>query len=111
MLRRPKSMSYRELWLDKKYNRGPLLMVEILRIFLGIVIIGAWVNRLLSTTAAMLVALPTIIIVYWFFSRRIQQFYQRIEGRFLGNLNERENQPQNDGSISPELFERNVALQ
>ena len=90
MMKRPGNLTYKQLWLDNKYNRGPLVMVEVLRIFLGIVIIGAWINTLLSTTVAIFIAIPAIIVTYFILAKRIQRFYQRIEGRFLFNLNARQ---------------------
>ncbi len=83
-------MAYKTLWLDKKYSRGPLLILEIARNVLGLLLIVIWVSRLFSTTVAILVAVPIIVIVLVLFSKRIQRFYQRLEGRFLTNLNERE---------------------
>jgi len=90
MTKRPNNMSYKELWLDKTYSHGPLLVLEISRNIIGILIIGFWVDRLFSATVAILVAVPVIIIVLVLFSQRIQRFYQRLEGRFLTNLNARE---------------------
>lgn len=90
MAKRPNTLAYKELWLDKKYNRGPLLILEIARNLLGILIISVWVDRLFSTDVAILVAVPIIIVVLVVFSKRIQGFYQRIEGRFITNLNARD---------------------
>lgn len=90
MAKRPGNMAYKELWLDKKYNRGPLLVIEISRIVIGLIILSFWVNRLFSTTVAILIAVPLIIFTLILFSQRIQKFYQRLEGRFLTNLNARE---------------------
>lgn len=90
MAKRPDKIAYKELWIDKKYNHGPLLMVEIIRNIAGILLVGFWVSRLFSTTVAILTAMPVIIIVLILFSKRIQKFYQRLEGRFLSNLNARE---------------------
>jgi CPA2 family monovalent cation:H+ antiporter-2 len=83
-------MDYKELWLDKNYNKGPLLILEISRIIIGISLIGFWISRLFSTSIAILIALPIITIVLKIFSQRIQNFYQRLEKRFLSNLNARE---------------------
>lgn len=83
-------MGYKELWLDKKYSHGNLLALEISRIIIGLLILGFWVNRLFSGTIAILVAVPIIVIVLILFSQKIQKFYQRLEGRFLKNLNARE---------------------
>lgn len=88
--KRPGNMAYKELWLDKRYNRGPLVFVEVTRIILGILLIGFFVLQMFSFWTAVLVVLPLVFISQFIFSKRIQKFYQRIEGRFISNLNERE---------------------
>ena len=90
MAKKPENMAYKELWLNKTYNHGPLVVIEVVRIVLGALIIGFWVDRLFSTTAAIIVVVPIFIIILVIFSKRIQKFYQRIEGRFLYNLNARD---------------------
>jgi monovalent cation:H+ antiporter-2, CPA2 family len=90
MAKKPDNMAYKELWLDKKYNHGPLVVLELARNIIGILLIGFWVDRLFSAKVAIIVAVPIIIIVLIIFSNRIQKFYARIEGRFLTNLNARE---------------------
>lgn len=83
-------MAYKELWLEKKYNRGPLLIIEIVRVLLGVLVIGFWVDNLVPTQIALFIITPFIILVLVLFSKRIQALYQRIEGRFINNLNARE---------------------
>ncbi len=90
MTKKPDSIAYKELWLNKRYNRGPLLVLEIIRNIIGVALIAFWVDRLFSAKVAVLVAVPIIIVVMILFSKSIQRFYQRIEGRFLSNLNARE---------------------
>ncbi|MGN6800410.1 MAG: cation:proton antiporter domain-containing protein [Ginsengibacter sp.] len=90
MAKKPDNTGYKELWLQKKYSRGPLLILEISRLVAGVLLIGFWVDRLFSTTIAILIAVPLIIIVLVLFSTKIQNFYQRLEGRFLSNLNARQ---------------------
>lgn len=90
MAKRPNNLEYKELWIDKKYSRGPLLVIEISRVIVGLLIITFWVNRLFSATVAIIIAVPIILITLSIFSQRIQKFYQRLERRFLSNLNERE---------------------
>lgn len=90
MAKKPNGAAYKELWLDNKYNRGPLLMLEIARNVVGLLLIGFWVNMFFTAKIGLLIAAPVIIVVLLFFSKRIQDFYQRIEGRFLSNLNARE---------------------
>lgn len=100
MAKRPNNLAYKELWLEKKYSRGPLLLVEILRILVGVSIIAFWVFALFSTQIAILVAVPIVIIVLFIFGKRIQNFYQRIEVRFLSNLNARETAAKNTFSAN-----------
>jgi CPA2 family monovalent cation:H+ antiporter-2 len=88
--KKPDKTAYKELWLQKRYSRGPLLMMEISRVIAGILLIGFWVDRLFSTTIAILVAVPLIIIVLILFSSKIRNFYHRLEERFLFNLNARQ---------------------
>lgn len=90
MAKRPANIAYKELWIYKKYSRGPLLVLEVCRNLIGILIITIVVNRIFNTTIAMLVVVPIVVGVLITFSNRIQKFYQRLEGRFLRNLNERE---------------------
>src|SRR5690606_11886624 len=85
MAKRPNNQSYKELWLDEKYNRGPLLIIEIFRNVLGILFIGYWVGRLVPTPVALLVTASFTVLVLVIFSRRMQKLYHRFESRFLTN--------------------------
>lgn len=88
--KKPDNSAYRELWLHKKYSKGPLLMIEVLRLLLGIIFIAFWLDRIFTTSIGIMIAFPLIVLLLLVFSKRIQQFYQKIEVRFLNNLNERE---------------------
>lgn len=90
MTRKPDGLAYRELWLDEKYSKGPLLIIEIVRIIIGIAVIGYWVDKSISARVSVLLLVPLAIAFLYLFSKRIQRFYQRIEGSFLSNLNARE---------------------
>lgn len=90
MTKKPANTAYKELWLISKYNRGPLLVLEVSRNISGLLVIGFCVNTFFNTPTALLIAVPLITIGLFYFSKRIQRFYQRIEGRFISNLNARE---------------------
>ena len=111
MAKRPRNLAYKELWMDKKYNHGPLLAIEITRIALGILFITIWLNQLGSTTLTLVVGLPITIIVLVIFSKRIQRFYQRIENRFLSNLNAREEAATKDDSMKAHVSRRTADIQ
>lgn len=101
-IRRLHSLPYRNLWLDKKYNHGPLVMLEVVRNVLLVVLVGFMVNLLFNTLIALVALLPVIVVVLLVFARRLNSFYARIEKKFLFNLNQRE-QMQSGGSsdLSP----------
>ena len=90
MAKRPEGLSYKELWMEKNYHRGPLVVLETSRVVAGIVIISMWVFQLFSTQTAILVIVPVVVLIFYVLGRRIQKFYQRLEIRFLANLNARD---------------------
>lgn len=110
MAKKQNTLAYKELWLDTNYNRGPLLIVEIVRFIIGTLIIVFLVDRLFSAKVTILVAVPVMIGLIYFFSKRIQSFYQRIERRFLKNLNERETSEQKTDAAEENLFPGNKEI-
>lgn len=90
MAKRPEHLPYKELWLDRKYNKGPLLALEAFRNLLGVFYVGFCVDRLISTRVSLLFVVPVAVGVLYIFSKRIQRFYLRLEDRFIKNLNARE---------------------
>lgn len=95
MAKKPENNSYRELWLDKKYNRGPLLLLETGRVLLGILLVGFWAFQLFTNQIAILIAVPIIITILLVFAKRMKDFYRKLESRFLTNLNARETESAN----------------
>ncbi len=89
-IRRIERKAYAHLWLNKKYTRGPLVALEMLRIAMAIFFVGFLVVQYYDTFIAFSTALVLIIAGMIIFSRRLQGFYERMENRFLGNLNARE---------------------
>ena len=101
-IRKMHTRSFTNLWLDKKYNHGPLVMLEVMRNILLVLLVGFLVDRLFSAMIALAAILPIFIIVLLIFSHRLQAFYSRIESRFLSNLNERDAvKTEQHGDLSP----------
>lgn len=88
-VRKINRQSYTELWLNR-YNRGPIIGMEIARVALGIFLIGFLLDRLFSTITALSIGVLVIIVVTVLFRRRLRAFSNRIEKRFMDNLNLRE---------------------
>jgi len=91
-IRRIQKTAYSHLWLNKKYTRGPLIAIEAFRIILGIFFVGFLMYQFFDTWIAAGIALGLIVLVMVIFSRKLQAFYNKLEKRFMLNLNARENQ-------------------
>ena len=87
MARKLKNSAYRELWANSKYIRGPLLITELLRVIIGILIIGYLVKEIFPTLTAVFVLVPLVVIILAVFSKLVSKYYNRIENRFFSNLN------------------------
>jgi len=81
-----KDPAYSELWLNKRYNRGPLVMLEIIRVAMAVALTGVALQRIFATPYIWLMVVPATLVVFFIFSKKLQQFYQRIERRFITNL-------------------------
>ncbi len=87
-IRRPNPRVFANLWARKKF-RGPLVLLDLARVLVAMFFLGMLVAQLQSALLAMI--LPVLVIALLvLFSKRIQAFYLRIEGRFMANLNQKE---------------------
>jgi monovalent cation:H+ antiporter-2, CPA2 family len=109
MAKRSNKNIFKEIWLEKRYNRGPLLAFEILRRLIGLALISFAAIKIFDSPQASLIAIPITVFILFFFARQIKGFYQQIEMSFLGNLHARETAAQN--SLSARVFHRNADLQ
>lgn len=91
-IRRLERSAYSHLWLNKKYTRGPLIVLEVLRIALALFFVGFLIYQFYSTWISISIAIALIILGMFIFSRKLQSFYNKLESRFLLNLNARERQ-------------------
>jgi len=83
------------------------ISLHAIRYLLGIFLIGFFIDQITTTRYALMVAVPVIVALLWFFSDKVQKIHQRIEQQFMSNLNEREQLAyiQNKGTI--ELQQKN----
>lgn len=89
-IRRIKKECYANLWLNRKLNRGPLIAIEITRIAIAVILVGILINIYFSLSVAFIIAVLAMAIATVLFNQKLQMFYERLETRFLSNLNERE---------------------
>lgn len=79
---------YSKIWAQNEY-RAPLVILQIAKLALSLFYIGFLFQRLFSAQIALIGVSATVLILL-LFSKKIQNFYGKIEVRFLSNLNERE---------------------
>jgi len=109
MAKRPNNMAYKEMWLDKKYSHGPLLLLEVARTLLGVALMSFWVFWLFETKLAIVIVVPVMVVVLFVFAKRVQAFYKSIEERFVRNLNAREAADYN--TLSANVNRKNADIQ
>ncbi|ACT93793.1 cation:proton antiporter domain-containing protein [Dyadobacter fermentans] len=90
VFKRGNRKAYSAIWLSRKYSRGPLLLLELSRVFIAILLMAFLLNSFFSTKTAFMVAGGIMILGFAIFYQRLQQFYHKIEDRFLQNLNARQ---------------------
>ncbi|GHA63557.1 cation:proton antiporter domain-containing protein [Pontibacter akesuensis] len=84
----PQKEAQGRIWANKNY-RSLIIVLEFGRIVIAILFIGFLLNQFFSVQVAFIGGF-LIIGVLAIFSQRIQNFYIRIETRFMNNLNARE---------------------
>lgn len=91
MASKPNNQQYKTFWLKREgYSKGPLMLIESFRVGLGVIMLALWALYFFKPLIALLLILPTTLVIFKIFRQRIQNFYQRIEGRFISNFTERE---------------------
>jgi CPA2 family monovalent cation:H+ antiporter-2 len=90
MVQKISSNSYKALWLDSKYNHGPLVVVEVARNVVAVLLVGFLVKQYFPFWQALLGTAIILGCVLLVLRSQLQKYYQRIESRFLTNLNARE---------------------
>jgi CPA2 family monovalent cation:H+ antiporter-2 len=84
----PQPEAQGRLWANRNY-RGLIIVLEFVRVIIGILILGFLLNQVFSVEVALGVGL-LIIVMLVTFSKKIKAFYISIENNFLSNLNARE---------------------
>ncbi len=89
-LRRIGRNAYRQLWVNKRQLRGPLVMLEVLRLAAAVLALALLVNVFFSTGWAFVAMVVMMGVAAIMFRRGLHRFYLRMEDRFFRNLNQRE---------------------
>jgi CPA2 family monovalent cation:H+ antiporter-2 len=88
--------------LEQKKHQGPIIMLVLFRIVLTLFYIGFILNTFFSSGVAV-VAFLIAIGAYILFPKRLHAVYNKIEGHFISNFNDREIRKENkrQSTLSP----------
>lgn len=89
MMKKNHSDEMQYLWKDRRFNRGPLILVILLRVVFSIAFIAVVLARLFEISF-LIILLAFIIVVAIIMSRRLKKQSILIERHFKRNLNERQ---------------------
>ncbi|MFD2246567.1 cation:proton antiporter [Pontibacter ruber] len=84
----PQKEAQGRIWANKNY-RSLIIVMEFARMGIAILFVGFLLHQFFSVVVSIVVGL-VILVLLAIFSHRIQNFYIRIENRFMANLNARE---------------------
>ncbi len=93
--------AYLALWLDSKYNHGPLVALEVFRNMVGALFVSILLWQFFPLWPSIIGTVFVLLIVFVVFKQKLGQFYHRIEDRFISNLNEREKQSSSHKQLTP----------
>lgn len=100
-VRRLKKETYARIWLNKGIRRAQLVILDSLRIVIAVFLVGFLFQIFFSPFVALIAGIVAIALSVLIFSRKLQNLYERVEQRFLTNLNEREQQKISRSAIAP----------
>ena len=90
MMKKNRSVEFRQLWHDRKINRGPLISLILLRIILCVILVMIPVVRLLNTAVGYMWVFAALTVITIIFSKKLKKHSILMERHFLSNLTARE---------------------
>ena len=113
MMKHGHSEAFKALWTDSRFNRAPLIAVQLLRILIGAAFVGYIVGRTMEWSGALGLTLIAIILFAIISNRSIKKQGQLMEQTFTDNLNRREREAERRTKrpqFAGRLVERDVHL-
>ena len=107
VVRNERNESFVKIYAQQQY-RGPILLMRGIKLSFALFSIGFLLNRFFSLSIALYAGL-VMITLFFIFRKKIQMLYDKIESRFIENLNDRELQEELK-VLELQASKRNVAL-
>ena len=107
VVRNERNESFVKIYAQQQY-RGPILLMRRVKLALALFSIIFLLSRFFSLTIAFYAAI-VMITLFFAFRKKIQALYDKLESRFIANLNDRELQEE-IRLLEQQASKRNVAL-
>lgn len=102
--KRIKPITFSKLILGKRTQRGPLIILEILRVGLGVFFLFILLSLYFEVLIALAFTVITAILAALYFQKRLNKFYSTIENRFIKNLNSKEEETKAPKAITSDMI-------
>lgn len=86
IMKKNRSIEFRALWADSRFNHAPLISLIILRVVIGIVFVVYVIESFYQTSAAIGVGLSIVVVGLMIFSRFLKKQSIVLERTFVQNL-------------------------
>ena len=86
IMKKNRSIEFRALWADSRFNHAPLISLIILRVVVGIAFVVYVINSLYQTSAAIVVGISILVVALMIFSRFLKKQSIVLERTFVQNL-------------------------
>lgn len=84
--KRDKDGVYEKIWDDRKFYRGPLLFMRVLKYIIALIGISMVASIYIAAESGALLLISVAVITMVVLSKKIKRYYDQIENRFLANL-------------------------
>ena len=86
IMKKNRSIEFRALWADSRFNHAPLISLILLRVVVGIAFVVYVIESLYQTSAAIVVGLSIVVVALMIFSRFLKKQSILLERTFVQNL-------------------------
>lgn len=101
IMKKNRSIEFRALWADSRFNHAPLISLIILRVVIGITFVVYTIESLYQTSVAIVVGLSILIVGIMIFSRFLKKQSILLERTFVQNLRSKDLQKEYLGKKKP----------
>lgn len=114
IMKKNRSVEFKTLWADSRFNHAPLIAVILLRVVIAVAFIVYIIEFLFRASAALMVGIAALLVVGMVFSRFLKRRSIGLERTFVQNLRSKEIHKEYIGEKRPEyessLLDRNLHL-